>query len=176
MILFETERLLLREFLPEDYDDLFSMNSDPEVMRYLGDGSVRTREQTRAELKRLLSYYHRKPGLGLWATVLKDSYQFIGASGLVYYDDTLEIGLTFLFAKEHWNQGYGTEASRALLKYGFEKLGLQKIVCRACVDNKAAVVVMERIGMRHVDTHSAGGRLQACYELDRNGYKAARHP
>ncbi|HEX8039476.1 MAG TPA: GNAT family N-acetyltransferase [Chryseosolibacter sp.] len=176
MILFETERLLLREMLPEDYDDLFSMNSDPDVMRYMGDGSVRSREQTMAELERLLSYYVRRPGLGLWATLLKDSYQFVGASGLVYYDDTLNIGLTFLFAKEHWNNGYATEVSQALLKYGFEKLGLQKIVCRASVDNKAAVAVMEKIGMRQVENRAAGERIQVYYELDRKRYKAAGHP
>ena len=176
MILFETERLLLREMLPEDYDDLFSMSSDADVMRYMGDGSVRSREQTMAELERLLSYYVRKPGLGLWATLLKDSYQFVGASGLVYYDDTSDIGLTFLFAKEHWNNGYATEVSEALLKYGFEKLGLQKIACRANVDNKAAVTVMEKIGMRHIENRSSGDRIQACYELDRKRYKATRQP
>ncbi len=172
MILFETERLLLREMLPEDYDDLFSLNSDHEVMRYVGDGSVRSRAQMMEELERLLAYYFRKPGLGIWVTALKDSYQFIGTSGLVYYNNTFDIELSFRFLKEYWNKGYATETSLALLKYGFEKLGLQKIVCSSDIDNKASIRIMEKIGLRLIENRLVHGRIHACYEIKRMQYKS----
>jgi RimJ/RimL family protein N-acetyltransferase len=61
----ETTRLILREIQTEDFDDLFRMNSDPQVMKYVGDGSTRGHDQMLRELDMLMSHYVRKPG---WAS------------------------------------------------------------------------------------------------------------
>src|SRR5688572_3021084 len=87
----ETKRLILRQIHDDDFDELYRMNSDPVIMKYVGDGSTRNREQMMKELEMLISHYTRKPGLGIWATILKDTNRFVGASGLVYYDNTPEI-------------------------------------------------------------------------------------
>ena len=79
-------------------------------MKYVGDGSTRNHEQMTKELGTLISHYSRKPGLGIWATILKGSNTFIGASGLVYYDNTSEIEIGYRILKEHWNKGYATGA------------------------------------------------------------------
>lgn len=171
MTVLETERLLLREIRPDDLANLYRMNSDPEVMKYVGDGSVRTREQMLKELDMLISHYVRKPGLGIWATELKSNGTFVGASGLVHYDNTPAIEVGYRLLKEHWNKGYATEASRGLLKYGFETLGLEKIVSSAHVDNRASTRVMEKIGMRYVDNRFQYSCMQAYYEIDRNAWQ-----
>ena len=75
----ETNRLVLRAIRSTDIHDLFRMNSDPIVMRYVGDGSTRTREQMLIEIETLISYYAKRPGLGVWAIELKGSLEFIGA-------------------------------------------------------------------------------------------------
>jgi len=148
------------------------MNSDPEIMRYVGDGSTRTREEMISELDMLISHYTRKPGLGIWATERKEDNCFIGASGLVYYDNTTDIEVGYRMQKAFWNNGYATEASLGLLEYGFEKLELRKIVSSAHVENKASRRVMEKIGMSYIDDRFHYGCMQAYYEIGKEKYKS----
>ncbi len=171
MIILETERLLLRQIHKDDYEALFRMNSDPIVMKYVGDGSTRNHEQMGKELEMLISHYIRKPGLGIWATTLKNANVFVGASGLVYYDNTTEIEIGYRFLKEHWNKGYATEASLGLLKYGFETLNLNKIVSSAHPDNRASRRVMEKIGMQYIDNRIQYGCVQAYYKIEVDAYR-----
>jgi len=165
MKILETQRLILREIHPDDIDEIFKMNGDPDVMKYVGDGSVRTYEQMLQEMDMLISHYTRKPGLGIWATILKKTSTFVGASGLVYYDNTPEVEIGYRIQKEHWNRGYATEASVGLLEYGFQNLKLKKIVSSAHVKNLASRRVMEKIGMKYIDDRIQYGCLQAYYEI-----------
>ena len=164
--LLETTRLILREIQKEDFDDLFRMNRDPQVMKFVGDGSTRNHDQMLRELDMILSHYVRKPGLGIWATILKENNTFVGASGLVYYDNTPEIEIGYRMLKEHWNKGYATEAAFGLLNYGFNSLRLKKIVSSAHVDNIPSRKVMEKIGMNYIDNRFHYGCLQAYYEIE----------
>lgn len=161
----DTRRLSFRPINPADFDILLRMNSDPEVMKYVGDGSVRNQDQMLLELDMLISHYSRKPGLGIWALESKDSCTFIGAAGLVYYDNTTEIEVGYRILKEYWNKGYATEAANGILKYGFEVLGLKKIVSSAHVDNTASRKVMEKIGMKLIDHRFHYSCMQAYYEI-----------
>ena len=171
MKILETERLILRQIDSKDFDALYQMNSDPEVMKYIGDGSIRNHEQMVNELDMLMSYYVKNPGLGIWAMVLKDTKRFVGASGLVYYDGTSEIEMGYRLLKENWNQGYATEVSFGLLKYGFKRLALKKIVSSAHIDNLASRRVMEKIGMRYIDDRLQYGCTQAYYEINADHYQ-----
>jgi len=162
----ETSRLILREIETEDFGDLFRMNSDPQIMKYVGDGSTRNHGQMLRELDILMSHYVRKPGLGIWATILKENNTFVGASGLVHYDNTPEIEVGYRMLKEHWNNGYATEAAFGLLNYGFTSLRLKKIVSSAHVDNAPSRKVMEKIGMKYIDNRIHYGCLQAYYEIE----------
>ncbi|MEJ1241660.1 GNAT family N-acetyltransferase [Chryseolinea sp. T2] len=174
MIVLETPRLILRHIKGSDFNELLRMNSDSVVMRYVGDGSVRNHEQMEKKLDVLISHYTRKPGLGIWATVSKDTGLFVGASGLVYYDNTPEIEIGYRMLKEYWNNCYATEASFGLLEYGFTKLKLQKIVSSAHVDNLASRRVMEKMGMTHVDDRVHYGCLQAYYEITSEKFRPVR--
>jgi RimJ/RimL family protein N-acetyltransferase len=70
----ETDRLMLREIRNEDFDELYRMNSDPEVMKYVGDGTTRNYDQMEKEIDMLMSHYIRKPGLGIWGYATEASY------------------------------------------------------------------------------------------------------
>lgn len=76
--------------------------------------------------------------------------------------------------KEHWNKGYATEASLGLLKYGFETLGLKKIVSSAHTENLASRRVMEKIGMQYIDNRFHYGCVQAYYEIGLDDYTNIR--
>lgn len=147
-IVLETERLLIREFNENDEDDLFQLNSDPDVMRYVGPGQVQTQEQVREGLKRLAKLYQDHPGYGSWATFDKALDEFVGAFLLVPYPETNEVEVGYRFNKKHWGRGYATEGTKALIVYGFEKLGLNRIIAIAYPENKASIRVMQKCGMK----------------------------
>ena len=148
MIILETKRLLLRRLLPTDFDDLFVLYSDPEVRRYFPEGTL-TREETQEELEWLLNGHPKHPELGLWATIHKQTGRFIGRCGLLPWtiDEQYEVEVAYMIAKEFWRQGLGTEAAQGILDYGFDTLGLSRLICLIDHDNIASQKVATHIGM-----------------------------
>ncbi|MBH8573832.1 GNAT family N-acetyltransferase [Nostocaceae cyanobacterium CENA369] len=141
----ETARLRLRHFTPEDFDVLYRLYSDAEVMKYL---SPRTREQTQASLDKHIQHWQEN-NYGMWAVIRKDSGKMIGRCGLGLLENTSEIELGYVFDKSYWRMGLGTEASVATLKYGFLEVKLNRIVAIAHPQNLASVGVIEKIGMKY---------------------------
>lgn len=148
MIILETDRFILRHFVPDDLDDLFALYSDPEVRQYFPEGTL-SYEETRAELEWFLDGHPEHPQLGLWATVHKESGRFIGRCGLLPWtiDGRPEVEVAYMIAKEYWGLGLGTEAARAILDYGFEKLNLTRLICLIDTGNQASINVAKNIGM-----------------------------
>ena len=82
MNILETKRLILRRLVPEDLDRLFALYSDPETRQYFPEGTL-TYEETKEELEWFLNGHPEHPELGLWATIHKETNQFIGRCGLL---------------------------------------------------------------------------------------------
>ena len=142
----ETERLLLRKISQEDKHELFKLHSHPEVQKYTGEPVVTSIVEIEEAIQtRIIDY--EKYGYGRWATFLKNDMQFVGWAGLAYLPEFDEIDLGYRFLPEYWGSGLATEASRAILKYGFDKLKLKQIIAIAMKENKASIRVMEKIGM-----------------------------
>jgi ribosomal-protein-alanine N-acetyltransferase len=148
MIILETKRLLLRQLSPDDLDALFALYRDPEVRLYFPEGTL-TLEETREELEWFLNGHPEHPELGLWATIHKETGRFIGRCGLLPWtiDGRLEVEVAYMINKAFWRQGLGTEAAQGILDYGFEKLGLSRLICLIDHDNRASIRVAENIGM-----------------------------
>jgi ribosomal-protein-alanine N-acetyltransferase len=142
----ETLRLQLRHFALEDLDDLFRIYSNPEVSRYISKGA-RTKDETKAALINIIK--HWKHGFGMWAVVHKQSSKMIGRCGLCFLDNTPEVELGYALDKLYWNQGLATEASLVSLQYGFEQVGLERIVAIARPENIASQRVMQKVGMKY---------------------------
>ncbi|MBI3734531.1 MAG: GNAT family N-acetyltransferase [Chloroflexi bacterium] len=92
MKILETPRLILRRLLPTDLDSLFALYRDPEIRRYFPEGTL-TYDETKEELEWFLNGHPARPELGLWATIHKETGQFIGRCGLIPWtiDQTLEL-------------------------------------------------------------------------------------
>jgi len=148
MKILETDRLIFRHLLPDDLDQLFVLYSDPEIRRYFPEGTL-TYEETKEELEWFLNGHPKHPELGLWATILKESNQFIGRCGLLPWtiEGRYEVEVAYMIAKEYWRQGLGTEAAGAILQYGFEQLGLSRLICLIDPANDASRRVAVKIGM-----------------------------
>jgi RimJ/RimL family protein N-acetyltransferase len=134
--------------LPSDLDSLFALYSDPEVRRYFPEGTL-TREETKEELDWFLQGHPDNPQLGLWATIHRETNQFIGRCGLLPWtiDQRPEVEVAYMLAKGYWGQGLGTEVARAILDYGFEQLRLSRLICLIDRDNQASIRVASKIGM-----------------------------
>jgi ribosomal-protein-alanine N-acetyltransferase len=87
--------------------------------------------------------------LGLWATILKETGQFIGRCGLLpcTIDGRQEVEVAYMVAKEVWGQGLATEAAQAIVNYAFEQLGYARLICLIERDNAASIKVATKIGM-----------------------------
>jgi RimJ/RimL family protein N-acetyltransferase len=143
----ETERLILRRLTPEDADDLAELNSDPEVMRYLG--GVKPREQTLDEvLPRLLADYERSDDVGFWAAIEKATGEWLGWFHLrPEHEPPHEMEVGYRLKRSAWGKGYGTEGTRALIAKSFDELGVERVVAVADEPNVASRRVMEKSGM-----------------------------
>ncbi|WP_308442701.1 GNAT family N-acetyltransferase, partial [Rugosimonospora africana] len=180
MIALETPRLVLDHVRDDDLDALTAMNSDPEVMRYIGDGSVRSRQQTEAGLAGVRRDWAEK-GYGMYAVRPKDTGELAGWVTLAVPNflpevlPTVEIG--WRFARSFWGRGFATEGAVAVLRFGFVDRGLDRIVSIRHVDNRASGRVMEKIGLRFdretvVPAH--GNQPVVVYALTREEYLAGQ--
>jgi len=148
VIILETNRLILRHLVNDDLDDLFALYSDPEIRQYFPEGLLNLAE-TKEELEWHMNGHPKYPELGLWATIHKETGKFIGRCGLLPWeiDDKLEVEIAYLLDKSFWHQGLATEAAQGILKYGFEKLNLSRLICLIDPENISSQRVAERIGM-----------------------------
>ncbi len=146
-----TGRLLLRRWRSDDVGPFAAMCSDPEVMRYIGSGDTRTREQAAAAILAFEREWEEK-GYGLFAVEVLGSNQLIGFSGLAEPTflpeimPSIEVGCRF--ARQSWGNGFATEAARAALDFGLVKLGMPEIVSIHQVGNHASGRIMQKLGMR----------------------------
>jgi RimJ/RimL family protein N-acetyltransferase len=148
MKILETKRLMLRRLLPDDLDHLFALYSDPETRQYFPEGTL-TYEETKEELEWFLNGHPEHPELGLWATIHKETNQFIGRCGLLPWtiDGRAEVEVAYLLDKAYWRQGLGTEAAQAIAQYGFEQLHVSRLICLIDRENQASIKVARNIGM-----------------------------
>lgn len=143
-----TARLDLREFTVDDFDDVHRLDSDPRVVRYIGDGSVATREASRETIERALRRYREHPGLGAWRASRRDDGRFIGWASLKHAGESPDIEIGYRLLHEAWGQGFATELVRAMLRRGFEERGLARIIGVTHPDNTASQRVLLKAGMR----------------------------
>ena len=164
----ETERLLLRMFCPDDLDNLAGLFSDPEVMRYVGEGNTVNREETDKALQSIIKHWETH-GFGRWAAVDRVTNEFVGFGGLRSLLGTPEV--VYHFATAHWGKGLATELARASLRFGFEGRSFDRIVAIAKPKNAASIHVMEKLGM-HYEMHTSYYSFEVIqYEIKREEFK-----
>jgi RimJ/RimL family protein N-acetyltransferase len=162
-IVIETERLLLRCFTSSDTKLIYELNLDPDVTRYTGD-PIRDLTHAAEVLENTILPQYSLYNYGRWAVHLKKGKEFIGWCGLKARPERNEIDLGYRFLKDHWGNGYATEASYACLKYGFETLHLPRIVGRAMPENIGSVIVLEKCGMEYIGEEIVDGHLARTYQ------------
>ena len=149
---FETERLYFRPFELSDVDDMFAMDSNPNVHLYLGNNPLKTKEESLGYLKNIQNQY-KENGIGRFAMIKKGSNEFIGWCGLKFITEEennhshfYEIG--YRLKEEFWGKGYAYEAAKAWYEYAFNVLKVDTLYASAHIDNKGSRRILEKIGLQ----------------------------
>jgi ribosomal-protein-alanine N-acetyltransferase len=146
----ETDRLYFRKFVENDDNNIFALNSDPEVQQFLGENPIQKIEEAR-EIIRFIRQQYSDNGIGRLAIIEKSSNEFVGWGGLKlitqannghqnYHD------LGYRLMKKFWGKGYATESSKAVVEYGFNHLKLSIIYAIADVRNLKSHHVLNKCG------------------------------
>lgn len=146
MTLIHTARLKLRYLREDDLPSLHQILADPVTMRFWP--APFTLEGTAGWIERNIERY-KKERFGRCAVIHAETGELIGDCGIVRIevDGNLENDLGYIIAKEHWGQGYATEAAGACRDYGFDVLGLQRLTANMPVSHAASRRVAEKLGM-----------------------------
>ena len=144
-----TPRLLLRPLQPADRDDMHRMEQDPVVMLHLNGGLPTPLEPVDPDSSPYLMPRGGEPEVR--AVVVREDGAVAGWVGLFLDGETAEIG--YRFFRRHWARGYATEAASAVIADAFERLGVVRIKALTMAVNTSSRRVMEKLGMRHTQTH-----------------------
>lgn len=174
----ESERLILRELVPEDVDGMFELDSDPEVHKFLGNKPLISREQS-AKVITFVRQQYQEHGIGRWAVVDRKTKNFVGWAGLKFvtelnnnHQNYYDIGYRLI--RKYWSKGIATEAAFLTLDYAFNTMQLQQVYAAADANNKASIKVLEKIGMQFVETYFDDGTPWNWYKIERLDYTINR--
>ena len=143
-----TERLILRPHQREDIPFMVKLNSDPEVVRYTGNGPI-DESQAEAILIRCASQFNERK-IGRFVVLEKSTGEKLGWSGLIWIEDRKVFDIGYRFLQEKWGRGYATESSLECLRYGFRGLQLNEITAEADARNTSSLKVLKKLGLQQI--------------------------
>lgn len=144
-----TARLILREFEEDDWRAVLGYQSDPLYLRYY-EWNGRTPQEVQAFVQMFMEQQKTQPRTKFQlAVTLKSSGRLIGNCGVRITSAAARAGeIGYELDPHYWDQGYATEAARAMLEFGFTELGLLRIRGVTIAENSGSVRVLEKLGMR----------------------------
>jgi len=145
----ETERLILRDFVKDDWQRVLDYQSDPRYLRYY-EWTERTPEAVQEFVGWFLDHQQQKPRIKFQLAVsLKSNNQLIGNCGIrMDTPNAFQADIGYELDPKHWNHGYATEAAHAIVDFGFSTFGLHRVWSWCVADNLGSAHVLEKLGMR----------------------------
>ena len=168
MIIFQTERLLVRGYTKDDKEIFFSLNASEEVMRYIRP--VKAREECDAFLLEVIAYAEKEKLFGRWAVEDKESNQFVGSFGVIPVERKDQMQLGYALMPKHWGKGYATELTVAGLEYVFTKTDIDPIYAYTEAANAPSQRVLLKAGFTQSGSDIEGGKEIAGFMLDKAHY------
>ena len=145
----DTDRLVLREFVADDWTAVLAYQRDPRYLR-LYPWTRRTEAEVRGFVREFVGQQTERPRRRFQlAITFPDGEQVIGSCGIRRKPgNDWEADIGFELAPEYWGRGYATEAALAMVDFGFRKLGLHRVSSWCIADNAASARVLEKVGLR----------------------------
>ena len=175
-MLLETERLILRKLEDSDAKRLFLLDSNPEVVKYVGTPPLTDIKESENMIKMIQQQYEDN-GVGRLAVIEKKSNLLIGWSGLKFitkeingYNNIYELGYRFI--PEFWGKGYAIESAKASLDFGFNDLNQNIIYACAHFENEGSNHILRKLGFEKTGEFEEPDGLCFWYELKREKYNS----
>ena len=142
----ETERLIIKPYTEADKDNLIGLFTDPEVMKFVGDG-VMTQTQAEEWWHKLFNKFYPR-GINIWAVFSKDDSRYLGHAG-IYPRPTKKEDWEFVYflSRDAWGKGYATEIAQAMVEYGFNEIKLPEVFASVDNDHPKSIHVLEKAGL-----------------------------
>ncbi|AKL69152.1 GNAT family N-acetyltransferase [Streptomyces goshikiensis] len=172
-----TPRLLLRRWSDDDLVPLSEINADPEVMRWIGDGSTLDLDGTAEDIERFEDEWDEE-GFGPFAVELLASGELIGVVGLSVPEWLPEVlpavEITWRLGRSYWGQGYASEAAQATLEFALQDRGLDRVIAINRAGNDDSENVIRKLGMEpdRDTTDPEHGHLLQVHTIDLTEYEA----
>lgn len=144
MILFETFRLLVRRFIVRDFDALYAICSDAQVMKYVDNGLPLSEEQVKKWIDVSLVNYDKNL-IGTNAVIEKKSGCLIGYCGVIESKDVEGFEIIYGFSKDYWGRGYASEIAAAMLEYLLERKNYEYIYASIDPENTPSFKILKRL-------------------------------
>ncbi|GEM46339.1 GNAT family N-acetyltransferase [Deinococcus cellulosilyticus] len=171
-----SRRLLLRQRSVQDLPGLISMGMDPEVMRFIGDGTLPDPDEHRDVL---LSRIERDfgEGLGYWSVFpANDPYGFLGWVYLIPFPGSTDLQVGYRFRSDNWGKGYATEAAGRVVQHALEDLKVREVFAVIDPENVPSRKVIERLGFRPVGERYTYGKNHQLFHTTAVPAWSAEHP
>jgi RimJ/RimL family protein N-acetyltransferase len=160
----DTDRLLLRQMIPEDLDELVEIHAEPEVVRFMGSfDRVETSEWMQENLREWSERGH-----GRLAIVDRATGRFLGRTGLKYWPQFRETEVGWVLRPGVWGHGFATEAALACVEWGFQNLDLPYLTAMIRPDNRRSIRVAERLGLTPLREDIHFGKPVVVYSISRD--------
>jgi RimJ/RimL family protein N-acetyltransferase len=166
-MIFETERLLVRQYDFNDAENFYLLNSDTDVMKYIR--TPKTRQQAIQFLQENIDYYNKFPMYGRWALIEKATQQFIG-SFMIRPSTAVnnEIELGYAMFKNYWGKGYATESVKGGLDFVFRQLKLPSVIAITQIENTSSQKVLLKCGFTQLENIDDKGKIVNFFSIQNN--------
>ncbi|HJZ81188.1 MAG TPA: GNAT family N-acetyltransferase [Pyrinomonadaceae bacterium] len=169
-VVLDTERLRLRWFREDDFEDYCQLCADAEVMRFLGDGKPMNRMETWRQMAALMGHWYFR-GYGIWAVEEKQTGKCVGRIGFMNPVGWPGFELGWVLGRESWGKGYATEGARRALEYAFTEMNRNHVISLIALENGNSIKVAERLGESVEDEIEFLGRQCFIYGIGRDHWR-----
>ena len=168
-LIIETDRLILREMRHDDASELFEMDSNPNVHKYLWNKPNTSITEIHDYITLVRKQYEENK-IGRFVIIVKETNELIGWAGLKYCKAEVNKRVNFFdigyrLNEKFWGKGYASEASYAWLDYGFKEMKIQTMTAAAQTNNIASNRILQKIGMTETEKYLENGVSWNWYEM-----------
>lgn len=165
----ETDRLLFKPITNNDFDRLYQLYTQPEVMQYIYDGSTFNQQQAKLQVDGFVEHWQQH-GIGMWMLYLKDDFDAIGYAGFRYFKNTFPefkdaVELGYILDKPYWRKGFAKEVVPACVEAGMQHYKFPRILATILPENIGSQKAAQHAGMQHSFDVDIAGLSHMVFEI-----------
>jgi RimJ/RimL family protein N-acetyltransferase len=175
-LILESQRLIYRPFELSDAQALFEMDSNPNVHKYLWQKPTLDIDES-IQIIEMLQKQYKENGIGRFATILKETGEFVGWTGIKFVNDHIENGNTnfydygYRLNEKHWNKGFASEATKIWLDYGFKEMNINEMNAYTHAENGASNHILSKSGFQFIEDYPDKDGIIKWWQLENKSLK-----